>query len=74
MNTKKKALTITAALLVAGGLLIVMLIASIGYFTGQGETFIEKPDEEQATMLKEIDTLYDISSIAMEGIRWTQAS
>ncbi len=28
----------------------------------------------QATMLKEIDTLYDISSIAMEGIRWTQAS
>ena len=55
MNTQKKALTITASLLVAGGLLIVMLISSIGYFTGQIMS-TSREDEELY-----YEHLYDIS-------------
>lgn len=55
MNTQKKALTITASLFVAGGLLIVMLIASIGYFTGQ----IMSTSREDEKLYYE--HLYDIS-------------
>ena len=63
MNTKKKALTITAALLVAGGLLIVMLIASIGYFTGQVMS-TSKDDEELY-----YTNLYDISQSLINADR-----
>ncbi len=55
MNTKKKALTITASLFVAVGLLIAMLIGSIGYFTGQ---IMSTSSEDEELYY---DHLYDIS-------------
>ena len=60
---KKKALTITASLLVAGGLLIAMLIASIGYFTGQVMS-TSKQDEELY-----FDHLYEISQLLINADR-----
>ena len=63
MNTKKKALTITAALFVAGGLLIVMLIASIGYFTGQIMSTSREDEKLYYT------NLYDISQSLINADR-----
>ncbi|MCR4617304.1 MAG: hypothetical protein K5669_03825 [Lachnospiraceae bacterium] len=53
---KKKALTITASLFIAGGLLIAMLVASIGFFTGQ---IMSTSDSDEELYF---DHLYTISS------------
>ena len=64
---KKKALTITASLLVAGGLLIAMLIGSIGYFTGQ---VISTSKEDEKLYF---DHLYDISQLLINADRDDEA-
>ena len=38
-----------------------------GYFTGRGETFIEKPDEEQAEMLKGLDAYQNVGMLLFQG-------
>ena len=60
---KKKPLSITASLLIAGGLLIVMLIASIGFFSGQ----VMSTSNEDEDLYYE--HLYEISSTIINADR-----
>lgn len=38
-----------------------------GYFTGHGETFIEKPDEEQATLLEGVKAYQNVGMLLFQG-------
>ncbi len=60
---KKKALSITASLIIAGGILIAMLIASIGFFTGQ---IVATSSEDEELYY---DHLYTISTTLINADR-----